>query len=159
MAARLAPGGCGDQGKNHTMSPFHLAFRIDDLESTRWFYGELLGCRQGREAETWIDYDFFGNQISAHLGPRPAEFLTSLVDGKPVPLVHFGVVIPWAEWEALHRRLSGAGMGFILEPQVRFQGLPGEQATFFVQDPSGNALEFKAYRAEHGIFDRQHAAP
>ena len=141
------------------MSPFHLAFRIDDLDSTRWFYGELLGCPQGREAETWIDYDFFGNQISAHLGPRPAQQLTSLVDGKPVPLVHFGVVIPWADWEALHQRLSAAGTQFILEPQIRFQGLPGEQATFFVQDPSGNALEFKAYRNENGIFDQQDVGP
>ena len=134
------------------MSPFHLAFRIDDLASTRRFYGDLLGCRQGRESDTWIDYDFFGNQISAHVGPRPAQELISYVDGKPVPLAHFGAVIPWVEWDALHRRLAAAGASFILEPQIRFEGLPGEQGTFFVRDPSGNALEFKAFRNEEAMF-------
>ena len=134
------------------MSPFHLAFRIDDLESTRRFYGGVLGCRQGREAETWIDYDFFGNQISAHLGPRPQQQLTSLVDGKPVPLAHFGVVIPWDDWDALHQKLAAAGAAFLLEPQIRFRDLPGEQGTFLVQDPSGNALEFKTFRSTEAIF-------
>ena len=128
------------------MAPFHMAFRVDDLESTRWFYGELLGCPQGREAETWIDYDFFGNQLSAHVGSCEQAELSASVDGKAVPLAHFGAILPWKQWEALHRRLARSGIAFILEPQVRFVGRPGEQATFFVRDPSGNALEFKAYR-------------
>lgn len=134
------------------MAAFHMAFRVDDLESTRQFYGDLLGCPQGREAATWIDYDFFGNQISAHVGPRGEGELLSSVDGKPVPLAHFGVIIPWMQWEALHRHLAERGTGFILEPQVRFAGDPGEQATFFVRDPSGNALEFKAYRHPQDVF-------
>ena len=135
------------------MATFHMAFRVDDLESTRGFYAGLLGCPQGREAPSWIDFDFFGNQISAHVGVRRDETLYSTVDGKPVPLVHFGVVIPWAEWERLHPRLAAAGVTFILEPQVRFAGRSGEQATFFVLDPSGNALEFKAYRNSQSIFE------
>ena len=135
------------------MSQFHMAFRVDDLDTTRSFYGGLLGCRQGREADTWIDFDFFGNQISAHLGPRPEQRLTSTVDGKPVPLLHFGAVVPWDDWEVLHRRLAASGVKFLLEPQIRFIGLPGEQATFFIADPSGNALEFKAYRTKGAIFD------
>ena len=134
------------------MAQFHMAFRIDDIESTRRFYGHLLGCPQGRETTGWIDFDFFGNQISAHIGPRPERELQSSVDGKPVPLVHFGIVIEWERWEALHRRLAEERVAFILEPQVRFVGLPGEQATFFVSDPSGNALEFKAYRNPDNVF-------
>ena len=135
------------------MSAFHLAFRVDDLVSTRRFYGELLGCPQGREAATWIDYDFFGHQISAHVGPRPEQVLTSMVDGTLVPLAHFGVVMVRAEWEALHRRLTEAGVDYIIRPRIRFEGLAGEQATFFVRDPSGNALEFKSYRSEQAIFE------
>lgn len=136
------------------MSAFHMAFRIDEIESTRRFYGELLQCRQGRETATWIDFDFFGNQISAHLGQRPEHTLETMVDNTPVPLNHFGAVISWHDWESLHRRLQAAGVRFILEPQVRFVGMPGEQATFFVSDPSGNALEFKAYRHEDAVFER-----
>ena len=136
------------------MSTFHMAFRIDEIESTRRFYGDLLQCRQGRETATWIDFDFFGNQISAHLGPRPDWKLETMVDDTAVPLNHFGAVVSWQEWEQLHRRLHHAGVPFILEPQVRFVGMPGEQATFFVSDPSGNALEFKAYRHEDAVFER-----
>lgn len=135
------------------MATFHMAFRVNDLESTRAFYGGLLGCPQGRETATWIDFDFFGNQISAHVGRQSGTTLYSTVDGKPVPLVHFGVVISWAEWDGLHPRLAAAGVSFVLEPQVRFAGRSGEQATFFVLDPSGNALEFKAYRNAQGIFE------
>lgn len=136
------------------MSAFHMAFRIDEIESTRRFYGELLQCRQGRESARWIDFDFFGNQISAHLGPRPEHVLETMVDNTPVPLNHFGAVISWPDWERLHQRLKVAGVPFILEPQARFVGLPGEQATFFVSDPSGNALEFKAYRDEDAVYER-----
>ncbi|WP_171837687.1 VOC family protein [Lichenicola cladoniae] len=136
------------------MSAFHMAFRIDEIESTRQFYGELLQCSQGRESATWIDFDFFGNQISAHLGARPDWKLETMVDDTAVPLNHFGAVISWSEWERLHQRLQVAGVPFILEPQVRFVGMPGEQATFFVSDPSGNALEFKAYRHEDAVFKR-----
>ena len=134
------------------MASFHMAFRVDDLQSTRHFYGDLLGCPQGREAPTWIDYDFFGNQISAHVGPRREGELFSKVDGKSVPLVHFGAIIPWTQWEDLHRRLALQGVAFILDPQVRFAGEPGEQATFFVRDPSGNALEFKSYKHPQDVF-------
>jgi len=134
------------------MTPFHLAFRVDDIESTRGFYAGLLGCGQGREAANWIDFDFFGHQISAHLGPRPADVLMTEVDGKKVPLSHFGAVLPWGEWEAVAARVEGAGRAFVVPPQVRFQGQPAEQGTFFVSDPSGNVLEFKTFRDEAAMF-------
>jgi hypothetical protein len=136
-----------------TTPPFHLAFPVADLEATRRFYVERLGCRAGREAATWIDFDFFGHQISAHLKPEECRSeAKGEVDGEAVPLRHFGAILPWQEWQDLARRLEAAGTRFIIEPHQRFVGEPGEQATMFLADPSGNALEFKAFRDERQIF-------
>jgi extradiol dioxygenase family protein len=132
--------------------PFHLAFPVTDLERTRAFYGGLLGLREGRSAPTWIDYDFFGHQISAHLVSETALAPSNEVDGDDVPVRHFGAVLPWETWEALHRRLSAAGVAFRIAPRVRFRGEVGEQGTFFVLDPSGNALEFKSFRDPGRLF-------
>jgi extradiol dioxygenase family protein len=132
-------------------APFHLAFRVRDLASTRAFYGGLLGCGMGRSAPTWQDFDFFGHQLSAHLGEAAAE-TSGDVDGKAVPVPHFGVVLALDEWAALADRLRKAGAGFLIEPATRFAGEPGEQGTFFVRDPSGNVLEFKGFRDQGAIF-------
>lgn len=135
------------------MSPFHLAFRIDAIEPTRRFYAGLLGCRQGREAANWIDFEFYGHQISAHVGPRPATVLMTRVDDEEVPLSHFGAIVDWSEWQRLADRIAASGDDFVVTPHVRFAGQPGEQATFFVADPSGNVLEFKAFRDRSAMFD------
>jgi extradiol dioxygenase family protein len=125
--------------------PFHLAFPVDDLAAARRFYGDLLGCPEGRSADEWIDFDLYGHQIVAHLVPDAVRARGSNpVDGHDVPVPHFGVVLPMAEWRALAERLEGAGVAFVIAPTVRFEGQPGEQATMFFLDPSGNALEFKA---------------
>jgi extradiol dioxygenase family protein len=128
-----------------SLSPFHLAFPVDDLAAARRFYGELLDCPEGRSADEWVDFDLFGHQIVAHLAPqqlRPRT--TNPVDGDDVPVPHFGVVLPMAEWKALAERLERAGTVFVISPTVRFEGQAGEQATMFFLDPAGNALEFKA---------------
>lgn len=138
------------------MPPFHLAFRVDDIESTRAFYAGLLACKTGRETSNWIDFDFFGHQISAHIGPRPEATLQTLVAGVAVPLAHFGAVLAWEQWQTLAAALTDGKADFVIAPQVRFAGEPGEQATFFVRDPSGNALEFKAFRDPASMFE---AAP
>jgi len=135
---------------------FHLAFPVLDLDSTRAFYGEILGCREGRSAESWIDFDFFGHQISAHVLPsacRPEE--AHDVDGDDVPVRHFGAVLEWARWEEMQAKLRQAGVPFLIEPHVRFRGKAGEQATMFVCDPSGNPLEFKAFRDPARLFARE----
>jgi len=125
--------------------PFHLAFPVDDLAAARRFYGDLLGCPEGRSAEHWVDFDLHGHQIVAHLAPDAVRArATNPVDGDDVPVPHFGLVLEMAEWRALAERLKGAGVQFVIEPTVRFEGQPGEQATMFLLDPSGNALEFKA---------------
>ncbi len=134
------------------MIPFHLSFPVRDLESTRAFYGELLACPVGRATAEWIDYDFFGHQLSAHVAPASAERADCDMDGKRVPVRHFGAVLPWNRWEALAHRLRDAAYPFSVEPHVRFAGEPGEQGTFFVEDPSGNALEFKTYRHPGNVF-------
>ena len=133
---------------------FHLAFAVDDLAAAEAFYVGLLGCRVGRQTERWIDFDFWGHQLSAHLAPRAVEAPPAQgeVDGDAVPTHHFGVILEWSAWEALRDRLSAAGIAFVLGPRIRFAGEPGEQATMFVADPSGNALEFKAYRHPGGVF-------
>ena len=137
------------------MQPFHLAFPSTDLEATRRFYADVLGCAIGREAERWIDFDFYGHQISAHLAPRPMEVAAkSSVDGKDVPVPHFGLVLRWPEWEDLAAKLRAAGTEFVIEPYVRFRGEPGEQATMFFRDPSGNHLEIKAFREMASLFAR-----
>lgn len=136
-----------------TIPPFHLAFPVTELESTRRFYVEVLGCRVGRAADTWIDFDFHGHQISAHVRPDEcAAARANDVDGDDVPVRHFGLVLPWSEWHALRDRLIAAGVDFILEPKVRFVGQVGEQATMFVRDPSGNALEFKSFQDPTRLF-------
>ncbi len=134
------------------MRPFHLAFPVRDLASTRAFYGDLLGCPEGRAADTWVDFDFFGHQISAHLADSKAVTPTNEVDGDDVPVRHFGLVLAWPDWEALAERLARAGVAFLIEPHVRFRGEIGEQGTFFVVDPSGNALEFKTFRDPEKLF-------
>ncbi|EYF04934.1 VOC family protein [Chondromyces apiculatus] len=139
-----------------TMSPpFHLAFPVTDLEATRCFYGSLLGCGLGRESDRWIDFDFFGHQITAHLVDRPAhEAATNPVDGDDIPVRHFGAVLPWEAWHALRDRLRQAGTSFLVEPHIRFAGEPGEQATFFITDPGGNAIEFKSFKDPAKLFAR-----
>ena len=130
-----------------SLQPFHLAFPVDSLESARNFYGTLLGCPEGRSAPDWVDFDFFGHQIVAHLSPGEAGHRhTSAVDGQDVPVRHFGVVLTMEQWQALADTLRAAGTRFIIEPQIRFKGQVGEQATMFFLDPSGNALEFKAFK-------------
>ena len=128
--------------------PFHIAFPVDDLAAARQFYGSVLGCPEGRSAETWIDFDLYGHQIVAHLKPRSeAEEKPhhNPVDGHDVPVPHFGVVLEMAAWEKLAARLQEAGVSFVIEPYIRFKGETGEQATMFLLDPAGNALEFKAF--------------
>lgn len=132
---------------------FHLAFPVRDLERTRAFYGELLGCPEGRSAARWVDFDFFGHQISAHVVDEEAGGPpTNAVDGDAVPARHFGVILEWETLEALAARLEGAGLTFRIAPKVRFAGEVGEQMTFFVDDPSGNCLEFKAFRDDAQVF-------
>ena len=129
------------------MPPFHLAFPVHDLAAARAFYGGLLGCPEGRSAADWIDFDFHGHQIVAHLVPGvKAAAASNLVDGHDVPVPHFGVVLAWDQWEALAARLRSFGTKFVIEPYIRFQGQVGEQATMFLFDPCGNALEFKAFK-------------
>ncbi len=132
--------------------PFHLALHVDDLDAARAFYGELLGCAEGRSAETWVDFDFFGHQLSLHRGQPVAGSDTGLVGETAVPMPHFGVVLDMAGFRALASRLEVQGVDFILPPQGRFQGMPGEQWTMFLADPAGNALEFKAYPDPAGTF-------
>ena len=135
------------------LPPFHLAFPVHDLKAARAFYGGLLGCPEGRSAAEWIDFDFFGHQIVAHLTPdaRPKAHHNP-VDGHDVPVPHFGAVLGMVEWESLAGRLAEAGTEFVIAPTVRFRGEPGEQATMFFLDPSGNALEFKAMARAESLF-------
>jgi extradiol dioxygenase family protein len=136
-----------------TLPPFHLAFPVDDLAAARRFYGELLGCPEGRSAEQWIDFDLYGHQIVAHLAPDAARKRASNpVDGEDVPVPHFGIVLPMEQWKALARRLEDAGTEFVIAPTIRFEGQPGEQATMFFLDPAGNALEFKAMANPANLF-------
>ena len=140
-----------------TMPPFHLAFPVHDLDAARNFYGALLGCEEGRSDRDWVDYNFFGHQIVAHVAPasvaaRAAGEDRNSVDGDAVPVPHFGVVLPMDEWQALADRLTQAGLQFVIEPTVRFRDRPGEQATMFFRDPSGNALEIKAMADPGGLF-------
>ena len=148
-----------------SLPPFHLAFPVRDLESSRRFYGELLGCAEGRSSDRWIDFDFHGHQIVAHLVDRPdhealadgddedeVDEDANAVDGHDVPVPHFGLVLDWNTWHDLADRLKAAEVRFVIEPYLRFEGLPGEQATMFLLDPSGNALEFKAFKDPAQLF-------
>ena len=135
---------------------FHLAFPVTDLDVARRFYGTFLGCAEGRSSPDWVDFDFHGHQIVAHKVARGAMAeATSEVDGQQVPVRHFGVILDLPAWEALAARLKAAGVKFVVEPYVRFRGLPGEQATMFFLDPFGNALEFKAFRDIDRLFAKQ----
>ena len=136
-----------------SMPPFHLAFPVRDLTETRAFYGELLGCPEGRSSDEWIDFNFFGHQIVAHLSPQECrETATSGVDNHQVPVRHFGAVLSIPAWETLADKLKAASVEFIIEPYTRFKGEPGEQATMFFTDPSGNAIEIKAFRDMNALF-------
>ena len=127
------------------LPPFHLAFPVDDLAAARRFYGEVLGCPEGRSADRWVDFDLHGHQLVAHLAPEAVRRrATNPVDGENVPVPHFGLVLPKDDWTRLAERLESAGVEFVIAPTVRFEGQPGEQATMFLLDPAGNALEFKA---------------
>lgn len=134
------------------LSPFHLAIPVHDLGAARRFYGDLFGCPEGRSADEWVDFDFFGHQLVAHLDAahQPTHF--NEVDGKDVPVPHFGIVLAWDAWHALSARLRDAGVNFVIEPGIRFRGEVGEQATMFLLDPSGNALEFKAFKDPSKLF-------
>lgn len=131
---------------------FHLAFPVHDLEAARGFYAGVLGCAVGRESSRWIDFDFHGHQITAHLAEERGTAVLKQVDGDHVPVPHFGLILERAAWDALALRLEQTGTSFLIQPRVRFPGRPGEQATMFVRDPSGNALEFKSFAAEAAIF-------
>lgn len=132
---------------------FHLAFPVADLSQTRTFYTELLGCKMGRSSPAWIDFNFFGHQVTAHLKPDELQAAkTNAVDGKAVPVRHFGVILNWEKWHELAEKMKAHGTDFIIDPHIRFQGEVGEQATMFFLDPSGNALEFKSFKDPEQIF-------
>ena len=136
-----------------TLTPFHLAFPVDDLAAARHFYGTVLGCPEGRSSDTWIDFDLFGHQIVAHLSPeKTGGKIHNPVDGHDVPVPHFGVVLTMEKFDELAARLKAAGVSFVIEPYVRFKGEVGEQATMFFLDPAGTALEFKAFRDFSQLF-------
>lgn len=132
---------------------FHLAIPVDDLAAARGFYGGVLGCPEGRSASSWIDFDLAGHQLVVHRAPR-AAIVRSPVDGDAVPVPHFGLVLDWAAWEVMAARIAAAGVPFEIAPHVRFEGLPGEQGTFFLFDPAGNAIEMKAMRRPENLFAR-----
>ncbi len=138
-----------------TLHPFHLAIPVLNIAETRRFYVELLGCKVGREAERWIDFDFFGHQVSAHVRPDEiSQILTNPVDGEQVPVRHFGIVMNWEDWQAFRERLNSMGMEYLIKPTIRFKDKAGEQATLFIRDPSGNALEFKSFKNNANLFAR-----
>ena len=138
-----------------SLQPFHLAIPVDDLTAAEAFYGGVLGCPTGRRSADWIDFDFFGHQLVTHLAPDAgADTATNTVDGKQVPVRHFGVVLSPELWHDVSERLRAAGTRFIIEPGIRFEGEPGEQGTFFLLDPSGNALEFKYFEDPDALFRR-----
>jgi uncharacterized protein len=134
--------------------PFHHAFAVTDLASTRSFYRDLLGCREGRSTDTWVDFEFYGNQLSAHLGQPTPPAALGHVENVDVPIPHFGALLEWEEFQKVAARLGGAGIAFLIPPSVRYVGLPAEQATMFFLDPSGNAIELKALRNPAATFAR-----
>ncbi len=140
-------------------SLFHLAFHVRDLNVARRFYGDTLGCAEGRSTDTWVDFDFFGHQISLHLGEPFATTRTGRVDDVMVPMPHFGVVLELPDWQALADRLRAAGTEFLFAPQVRFEGRPGEQWTMFFLDPFGNPIEVKGLRSFETVYAKQPVVP
>lgn len=140
-----------------SLSPFHLAVQVRNIEEARQFYGEVMGCTEGRSSDAWVDFDFYGHQFVVHLNPElgatgKVSLLHNPVDSEQVPVPHFGVVLPMDDWRILADRLKSNGVSFIIEPTIRFQGETGEQATLFIMDPSGNALEFKAFENIESLF-------
>ncbi|WPZ21175.1 VOC family protein [Sulfitobacter faviae] len=134
------------------LTPFHLAYNVRDLDETRAFYGDVLGCTEGRSTETWVDFSFFGHQISMHLGEPFKTEATGKVGEHMVPMPHLGVVLRMEDWKALAERLKGAEVDFVIEPSLRFEGEPGEQATMFFRDPSGNPIEVKGFADMDRVF-------
>ncbi len=140
---------------NKKIPPFHVAIPVHDVQLARTFYRDILKCEEGRSTDIWVDFDLYGHQFVIHykpLNPALTRFHTNPVDGHDVPVPHYGVVLPWEEWEELAERLKSAQIRFVIEPYIRFAGLPGEQATMFFLDPCGNALEFKAFRDLNQMF-------
>ena len=134
---------------------FHLAFPVHDLEKAKTFYTSTLGCPLGRESDNWIDFNLYGHQVVAHLSPKDCiNTKTNPVDGDSIPARHFGVILPWAEWEELCKILISRNIEFLIKPRIRFENVPGEQGTFFIQDPSGNALEFKSFKNDNDVFKK-----
>ena len=135
------------------LPPFHLAIPVHDLKVAQDFYGQLLNCQQGRSSEHWIDYNFFGHQLVCHIGE--SRTFSNDVDGKEVPIPHFGIVLEWEDFDDFSEKIRSNGINFIIEPYIRFKGLPGEQKTMFFMDPFGNALEFKSFKEDSHIFDKE----
>jgi extradiol dioxygenase family protein len=135
-----------------SLTPFHLAIAVHDLVAAREFYGDIFGCAEGRSSDQWVDFDFFGHQLVTHLDHQRVARHFNSVDGKEVPVPHFGVVLEWNDWHILAERLRAAKVRFEIEPGIRFKGEVGEQATLFLYDPSGNALEFKAFKDPSRLF-------
>ena len=155
--ATYIPSPASDTASAAAITPFHIAFPVDNLDAARSFYGGVLGCPEGRSSAEWIDFDLFGHQIVAHLKPRTAAADNphhNAVDGHDVPVPHFGVVLTMSRWETFAERLKAAGIKFEIEPYIRFKGQVGEQATMFFYDPAGNALEFKAFADMTQVFAR-----
>lgn len=139
-------------------SLFHLAFHVTDLDEARRFYGGVLGCAEGRSTDTWVDFDFFGHQLSLHLGTPFATTRTGRVGDQLVPMPHFGLVLELPQWQAMAERLRAAGTAFVIEPHLRYAGQPGEQWTMFFCDPCGNPIEVKGFRSLNGLYAPQPAA-
>ena len=138
-----------------SMPRFHLAFPVHDLSEARIFYVDILGCNTGRESDKWIDFDLFGHQIVAHLSPGDCSPVgTSPVDKDNIPCRHFGLILDWKDWETLQNRIKKLDIGFLVEPKIRFKSKPGEQGTFFINDPSGNAIEFKTFKKDSMVFEK-----
>ncbi|WP_299361050.1 VOC family protein [Winogradskyella sp.] len=135
-----------------SLSPFHLAIPVHNIEDCRDFYTNTLNFEEGRSSDHWVDYNFFGHQLVIHYKPKKEELHTNLVDGKDVPVPHFGVVLPWDTFQEFADLLKSKGIAFIIDPYIRFEGQVGEQATMFFKDPSGNALEFKAFKDLSQLF-------
>tara|TARA_B100001029_G_scaffold37288_1_gene28588 strand:+ start:134 stop:553 length:420 start_codon:yes stop_codon:yes gene_type:complete len=134
---------------------FHLAFPVHDLEKAKSFYTSTLGCPLGRESDNWIDFNLYGHQVVAHLSPKDCmNTKTNPVDGDSIPARHFGVILPWADWEELCKILISRNIEFLIKPRIRFKNVSGEQGTFFIQDPSGNALEFKSFKNDKDVFKK-----
>ena len=140
--------------KNKTLRPFHLAFPITDIEKTKEWYTGILGCTIGRESEQWIDFNFFGHQISGHLTTQRNVLPTNQVDNKKIPIRHFGIILSFSDWQNLANRLTSLEIDFVVKPYIRFKGKKGEQSTLFIKDPSNNYLEFKAFKNDEMVFER-----